>query len=202
MGSLWQKQFSPTSSSTYLCDNRYLVHTQAFVQVYMCRIWCMSSKHRARRTMSLTVDEDFIVLITRWHLHRQPRSQLLLAATFDELATRCWYASGSTIHFGFHPSSVFVQHQTVEGFRVWQSHLGAHGLGPYTVTLIHCSFGVPFKMYFLWEASFHARMSPSVMFPSLVALSYKSTENLSVTASLSAAIVSVLTDRTEWLCYL
>ena len=119
---------------------------------------------------------------------------VLLVATFDELATRSRYASGSTIHFVFHPSSVFVQHQTVEGFRVWQSHLGAHGLGPYTATLIHSSFGVPFKMYFLWEASFHARMFPSVMFPSFVVLSYKSTENLPVTASFSASIVSVLTD--------
>ena len=37
-------------------------------------------------------------------------------------------------------------------------------------------------------------MFPSVMFPSLVVLSYKSTEHLSVTALFSASIVSVLTD--------
>ena len=90
--------------------------------------------------------------------------------------------------------SVFVQRQTVEGFRVGQSHLGAHGLGPYMTTLTHCSFGILFEGYILSEASFHAQMFPSVMFPSLVVLSYKSTENLSVTATLSASIASLLTD--------
>ena len=54
---------------------------------HMCRMWCMS-----------------------WHLSTTispltARGAVLLAATFDELATRSWIIR-STAHFGFHPLSV------------------------------------------------------------------------------------------------
>ena len=93
-------------------------------------------------------------------------------------------ASGSTVHFGSHPSSVFVQQQSSElssliwGHMDWsRGHLDTL-LVWYTLRVllfvggkVSCAH-VPFRV----NSSF---LTP-LMFPSLVVLSYYSTDNLCV----------------------
>ena len=145
-------------------------------------------------TVPLAVDEDVIVLITRWYLHRQPGSQSFLQThlmsprhAFDIMLQWALQILVSIL-------VCFCSTPTRWRFQGWAVSSGGTWIGPYTATLIHCSFGVLFDGCFLSETSVHARMFPSVMFPSLVVLSYQNTDYIRVTASFSAPIVSVLTD--------
>ena len=135
-----------------------------------CRKDCAPGRRCGCHRVSNTITSASTAMVT-----------VLLAATFHELAKRSWCASGSTTHVVFNPSSVLIT-----------KPLKASGLG--SLIWGHMLDTLLFEGYFLSEASFHSRMFPYVMFPSLVVLSYKSTENVSVRASFSASIVSVLTD--------
>ena len=146
---------------------------------HMCRMWCMS-----------------------WHLSTTispltARGAVLLAATFDELATRSW-SIREHCPFWFPSIVCFVQHQSSRlGSLIW-GHMDWPLTWPpwHTARLIYSSSATFCRRQVFVRASFLVRMFPSMwssfltqlMFPSLVVLSYKSTENIYVTASFYAQL--------------
>ncbi len=145
-------------------------------------------------TVPLSVDADVIVLVTRLHLHRQPWSQSFLQPHFMTSRNALGVLQGALpMLFSIHRLFWSPNRWRLQG---WAVSFGGTWFGP-----IHGHLDtLLFEGYFLSEASFHSRMFPSVMFPSLVVLSYKSTLCESIILCINCA--SVDWQFIEWLCYL
>ena len=138
------------------------------------------------------------VILTWWHPHRRLGEQFFLQAHL--MSSRCALgALGLTAYFGFHPSYVFVQYQSSGlGSHIWGHMDWPHAYRSWYNVLLVSSSSATFCRSKISCANVPLHVKSSfltpLMCPSLVVLSSLITEHLSVAASSSAPIVSVLTD--------